>query len=58
MLFNNVSSTAAKNTFLVQVQPPALFSGKKAELKVISSSLEDAETQSKNSSDSPTNVNE
>ena len=48
MLFNNVSSTAAKNTFLVQVQPPALFSGKKAELKVISSSLEDAETQSKN----------
>ena len=49
MLFNNVSSTADKNTFLVQLAPPALFSGKKANFAIHSAPVSDGENSSKNS---------
>ena len=58
MLFNNVSSTADKNTVLVQVAPPALFSGKQAKFVVYSPLNSDGENSSKSSEGSANSKNE
>ena len=52
MLFNNVSSDSDKSTFLVQVAPPALFSGKKATYTIYSAPSSDDENSPKNSENS------